>query len=673
MTTRRLLAEAFALILVVALAAPLARAQDAPASDPVQPEEPRRIDLRQAPPGFRLGMRVLTHRHVRQASPVLVIADTPDDYVRAIALWTDRVIFPVLIDDGSVRAAEDIARFVRAFQPEKVLRLTGAGALPEDGAARREALERTLAGIWGLGKPETPADEVMTQLVSHLQFAVHLPPGVVVADEDDPAWTAALALAAGHAQPMVWYDRAGITADVNLALDHAQTQELIASIETSLEELGMPWEGLGDMIDGVTLCLNIPAKCQLSFGENASERFALTDAVGMHRALDSARGARLQRWAWAGQVFGDESRSAYRAMCSLFLQPRRAWIFDGYPTSEPWNAYDGGLTRDNLAKANLPATLIDAPRIGLESWHASTTKALDADVVFVNTKGLAEYFDLEPGRAYANDVPLLDHPAAVSLVHSWSATTPGNPWSIAGAWLESGAFMYVGSVHEPFLQAFIPTPIFAIRLMGGLPWGVACRPDGLTPVWKIAVLGDPLLAIGAERPRSGVIEIEDAEELASEIPGAAKAEDFARLIRLQTMLGHDAEAVRLAGALLRDREEAFSAEVAELSALPAFRAGDKALLAQCVLRLPKEQLAGSRIASAIWHAAESDLRTGTDNALASALERSLGGAWLVRDAARLASAVELTHGVNVRNVLLDRIADSQPDANIAKEIRKAKR
>lgn len=672
MTTRRLLALASALT----LSTPLASAQHAPSTDQPQPDVPqdqRRIDLRQAPPSFRLGIRVLTHRHARQASPVLVIADSPDAYVRAIAMWTDRVIFPVLIDDGSARAAEDIARFVRAFQPEKVVRLTGREALPEDGAARREALERTLAGIWGLGRPEIPADEVMTQLVSHLQFAVHLPPGVVVADEDDPAWTAALALAAGHAQPIVWHDRSGIAGDVSFALDHAQTQELVASIETSLELLGMPWEGLGDMIDGVTLCLNIPAKCRLNSGENASERFALTDVVGVHRALDSARGTPLQRWGWAGQVFGDESQSAYRAMCSLFLQPRRAWIFDGYPSSEPWGTFGGGKARDNLAMANLPATLIESPRNGLESWHASTTQALDADVVFVNTKGLAEYFDLEPGRAYAQDVPLLDRPAAVSLVHSWSAVTPGNPWSIAGAWLESGAFMYVGSVHEPFLQAFIPTPIFALRLMGGLPWGVACRPDGLAPVWKIAVLGDPLLAIGAERPRSGVIEIEGATELASEIPAAAKSEDFARVIRLQLMLGQDAEGARLAGALLRDREDAFTAEIAGLSALPAFRAGDKALLAQCVLRLPKEQLAGSRIASALWHAAESDLRTGTDNALASALERTLGGPSLVRDAARLASAVELTHGVNVRNVLLDRVAEAQTDANVAKEIRKAKR
>ncbi len=660
------------LIPVLALVS-LLIAPAAPAQNEGGDEGPRRIDLRQAPPSFRLGVRVLTHRHARQASPVLVIADSPEAYVEAIARWTDQTIFPVLIDDGSWRAAEDIGRFARAFKPEKIVRVSSTETLPDDRAARQEKLERVLAGIWGLGKPEVAADEVMTELVSHLQFAVHLPPGVVVADTGDPAWTGALALAAGHAQPIMWYDRSAITDGVDGALTQSSAKELGDAIELRLEELGMPWQGLGDAIDAITVCMNIPVKCKLNVGENESERFALTDVLGQHRAFGSPRGQALQRWAWAGQLFGGESTSTYRAMCSLFLQPRQAWVFDGYPTNEPWSAYDGGLTVENLAKSNLPGTLIDAPRNGLTSWQASTTKALDADVVFVNTKGMAEYFDLEPGRAYASDVPILDRPAAVSYVHSWSATRPSDANTIAGGWLDAGAFMYIGSVHEPFLQAFIPTPIFALRLMGGLPWGVACRPDGASPIWKIAVLGDPLLAIGAERPRTSALEIGGGTELAGEIASAIRAEDFASVARAQVMLGRDADAVRLALAIRRDKPEAFDAQLAELVAMPAFRQYNKDLLVECVLLIEPARLAETRIGPALWHIVEAELRTGADVKLASALERSLGGPSIVRDAIRLAGAVEISQSVNIRNVMLDRIADSVQDASKAREIRKARR
>ncbi|MFI4894145.1 MAG: hypothetical protein ACIAQ0_12030 [Phycisphaerales bacterium JB058] len=661
-----------ALVALALLYTPLARAQE---DDAGAGGDRRQIDMRQAPPSFRLGIRALTHRHARQASPVLVIADSPESYVKAIAGWDERVIYPVLIDDGSWQSAENIGRFVRGFKPEKIVRLSGdeAETLPEDRAGRQEHFERTLASIWGQGRPDVAGDEVMTELVSHLQFAVHMPPGIVVADVNDPAWTAGLALAAGHAQPIMWYDRSKVYNLAGGTLSQAQSEDLLGAIELRLEELGMPWQGLGDTIDAVTIAMNLPVKCNLDMGEKNSERFALTDVIGLHRSLSSPRMTNLQRWAWSGQIFGTEAEAAYRAMCSLFLQPSQAWIFDGYPSSDPWNAYDGTLTKENLAKANLPATLLDDPRNGVDSWHAATTQPLDADVVFVNTKGLAEYFDLEPGRAYAADVPVLDRPVAVSYVHSWSANRPDDPTTIAGSWFRAGAYMYVGSVHEPFLQAFIPTPIFALRLMGGLPWGVACRPDGASPVWKIAVVGDPLLAIGAERPRADMREIEGGTELASEIREAVGEDDFARVIRTQAMLGQDAEIARLVSAMVREKSEMFTAEVARIAAMPAFRAHNKELLVECVLKLDKETLDKTGIGRALWHIAESDLRTSVDVKLASALERTIGGPSIVRDTERLAGAVEVAQGVNIRNVLVDRIAESAQDASQAREIRKLRR
>jgi len=655
------------LSLLVLAHSPLATGQDGQPQD--QPK-PRTLDLREAPPTFRLGIRVLTHRSTRSASPVLVIATNAGSYVEAISRWTADTMFPVLIDDGSQRAAEDIARFARAFKPERIVRFDAGKPLPAGHAQRITTIETALGSIWGIADD----DDLMGRLTSHWQFAVHAPPGVVVADPNDPAWTGALALAAGHAQPIIWFPRHTIPEGIDNQLGETGTANLIEFIETELEASGMTWQGLGDTIDAVTICMNIPIKCNLpSIRQRDSERFALTDIIGKHRALTSPRGSRLQRWAWAGQMFGSESTAAYRAMSGLFLQPTNAWVFDGYPDSQPWNAFDGAGVVTNLAKANMPATLFDTPRQGLSTWQSATTRPIDADVVFVTTKGMPEYFDLEPGRAHAQDVPVLDRPAAVSFVHSWSAARPGDTNTIAGAWLDRGAHLYVGSVHEPYLQAFIPSPILALRLMGGLPWGAAIRPDGLSPIWKVALIGDPLLAIGTERSRSELLEIEGALPIAPDVAEALKAKDYAKAARAMVLLGRDSGVARLADAVRRESPVAFDAQLAEIAAMPAFRVYNKDLMIACVLKLDTDILRSSGIGDALWHILESDLRTGVSSGAAAALERSLRGSRTVRDAIRLAGAVEATQGIAARNALLDRIASTVKNKTNARKILAAKR
>jgi hypothetical protein len=632
--------------------------------------QPRRLDMREAPPTFRLGVRVLTHRSTRSASPVLVIVNDAASYIEAIGQWTSDTMFPVLVDDGTQRAAEDIARFARSFEPEHIVRFSTSEPLEAGRAERIARIETALGSIWDIADD----DDLMGRLISHWQFAVHAPPGVVVADPTDPAWTGALALAAGHAQPIIWYQRSKIPEGIDSQLGQRKAGELIEFIETELEATGMAWQGLGDTIDAVTICMNIPVKCNLpSIRENENERFALTDVIGKHKALSSARGTGLQRWAWAGQLFGSESTAAYRAMCSLFLQPTNAWVFDGYPNSEPWNAYDGAGVVANLAKANLPATLFDTPKQGLDTWRNATTRPLDADLVFVSTKGMPSYFDLEPGRAHAQDAPVLDRPVAASFVHSWSATRPGDSNTIAGAWLDRGAYLYVGSVHEPYLQAFIPSPILALRLMGGLPWGAAVRPDSLSPIWKVALLGDPLSAIGTARPRTTLVDIESALPIEPEAAEFVKAEDFRNALRTMVLLGRDNDATRLADALRKERPEEFDAEAAQLVGMPAFRVYNKDLMVACVLKLDTKVVDSTGIGDALWHAAESNLRTGVSPDMALALERSIRGSRTVRDTIRLAGSIEATQGIAARNALLSRIAATLTDQAKAQKLLSAKR
>ena len=634
-----------------------------------QDAEPKTIDVRRAPPSFRMGMRVLTLRSVRKAAPVLVIADGPAAYIRAIGQWKEDVIFPVLIDDGSTRAAGDIAKFRRAFKPERVVRISAEVPLPAGRQARIERIERALAGIWDV----QGESGLMPELISEWQFRVQVPAGAAVADPMDPAWPAALALAAGHAEPIIWINRKDIPEGVDSVLGVQKTQALIAMIEAGLDESGLAWTGLDDAVDSVALCLNIPVKIRRADGKNKNEFFALTDAIGKHKAMESPRGTRLTRWAWAGQIFGGEARSAYAAMCSLFLHRQKAWIFDGYKPGRPWDAFDGTAAASQLARGKLEATVSDAPRQGIDTWRARTTLPLDADLVFVNSKGMPGWFDLNPGRGSAWEAPILDRPVAAHMVHSWSATRPGQRDTVAGAWLAHGAYAYIGSVHEPFLQAFVPTPTLALRLVGGLPWAAACRPDASAPVWKIAVIGDPLLTIGGPRERVEAFEIEGVSYVTDEVALAAKDEELAKPVRLLWMLGRDGEAVRLASALALERPEAFDADVAEAIAMPAFRRHDVDLLAQAVLKMGRDRALATDAGDALWHAAESNLRSGrVDAVLARALEVSMRRETIVHDTLRLAGAIEQGLGVAARNSLLARVEKTVNDPAKKPKLRQAR-
>ena len=54
--------------------------------------------------------------------PILIIVSDEPSYIEAIARWTIHARYPVLLDDGTEAAREDIARFARAYSPKSILR-----------------------------------------------------------------------------------------------------------------------------------------------------------------------------------------------------------------------------------------------------------------------------------------------------------------------------------------------------------------------------------------------------------------------------------------------------------------------------------------------------------------------------------------------------------------------
>ena len=91
------------------------------------------------------------------------------------------------------------------------------------------------------------------------------------------------------------------------------------------------------------------------------------------------------------------------------------------------------------------------------------------------------------------------------MIHSFSAADLDDPDTIAARWLARGAFVYFGSVNEPYLQAFRSPRLVAELLAAEMPdWPPRCdrasssRSD--VP-GRLIYLGDPLYRLtGLIRP-----------------------------------------------------------------------------------------------------------------------------------------------------------------------------
>jgi hypothetical protein len=587
------------------------------------------VALESLPAPVKLGARVNLIERQFTTIPTVVLVPDEASYLAAIEAWntskTSAVRFPVLIDDGTWAGRMRIARFVRAFGPKAVVRWQAAaalGKLPEDEAARRKRIEDAAASAWGV---QTAGD--LGKRWETLGFA---PPGVVVCSIKDGAWTAGVALAAFHGEPVLWVDPP-FCPDPNGYLMLEQADDFNARIMKALDGSAWKWKGLGDEIDAVTLCMTTPTRAWL--GPTDKRRyFAVTDLVGR---TDEKAGRK--RWAWCGQIMGSSGQAAYDAMCALFLRPEKAWLFDGYDSSPGWDTFDMTSAGKQLEKIGIVSMVDDAPSgKGLVEWRSrvggvrvSASRAdgggmgIDAGLVAVNTQGNADFFDLAPARAKPTelstlvrgtpaDVPILRRPAMVYFVHSFSMAQPTNRGTVGAMWRERGAYAYLGSVEEPFLEAFVPTPAAMSRLAAGAPWGVAMRMDG-GDIWKIAVLGDPLITFGPQGPRSAesALPLRNTEDVGAKLPDQLRTKDFQGALWTLALTGEDGKASRLLAAALKGEPSVCTPDVALAGIASAFVIGDYPTFLGAASRVMPIMLDQKRVAKEglaeirdmVWHAA----------------------------------------------------------------------
>jgi hypothetical protein len=480
--------------------------------------------------GIKLGLRSL---QVTQAFPLVdrvVLVPDAATYLDELGKWSPRGRWPVLFDEPQFASM-----FVRRFKPAEVIRRESVGELPADKSDHEKLLESIVISSWG-GDPE------LHTLEETFQRHSFTPPGVVMTSVEDPAWTAAVALAAGHGQPMVFID--GRFGEDSGVANENIVRRLEARFEEAVAALPHARRELGDDIDAVTVCRALaPRTRMMPAGAAEPDGFAFTDLIG--RNTDNTR------WAFTGWIFGGAERSAYVAMCSLFLERTDALLINTYTEDGQWGSYGLANVNEALRQIGFTPTLHGSTWANLDNWLRLLPGGIRSDFVFVNTRGMREHFELASGRAFALDVPTLNTPVAVHFIHSFSMNDPADRTTVAGRWIDHGAYAFVGSVVEPTLAGFVPPLLVTERIVNYVPFLVASR--HWDPPWsnpgKIATFGDPLMLIippdkakkaRITQPREdGTNLLQRVRELMTQIKESPSAALYSEVVELLVLLGKD--------------------------------------------------------------------------------------------------------------------------------------
>ena len=570
------------------------------------PRSPRPTASAPPPWPVLLGAKVALCQRNRPVVSRVVLVPDPDTWLHEVARWSPLGQWPVLFESDPRAGA-----FIRAFQPDEIVRVPPTDRrLPADPTPRKSLMLAAAKIAWGAVEPGVTQRQIFEALGWR-------PPGFVVTAADDPAWPAAVALAAGRGLPLAFIeDELG---PVGGELSETALRGFERRLQAAAEATGYEWENLGDDLDAIAICRTMPGRCRTT--PPASARVEVPgrpSGDGPYATIDAlARNANGDRWAYAGWIFGDEARSASMAMSSLFLQRRNVWLVSGYPKTGGWANYGVEKAAVELAESGYASMFFEGEKASIREWRRLLLGTIPPDMLYLNSHGNPNEFHLfQDARALPQDMPFCERPMTLSMVHSFSLQQPDNPETVGGRALRRGVYAYIGSVDEPYLSAFIPPSLQILRLRAGVPFLLAGRwwpnQGTMSGIWKITTIGDPFMI--APPPDSVPIPWVAADQ-APPVPGAisviedAKAamksleEDPARAgeaIRLLVMLGQDEIALQLWDRLVADRNLPAVALAAPEVLDPLFRARRWQEFLQAYERVPRESR-DSDARDMLWH------------------------------------------------------------------------
>ncbi|MCH8821952.1 MAG: hypothetical protein IH984_00435 [Planctomycetes bacterium] len=619
-----------------------------------QPQQTQKQELHWAP---KLGLRVEQVNRAFEIVDRVVLVPDGSTYLDELSKWSKAGRWPVLIEDDHLAPM-----FIRKFKPKQVIRRQPTKEITGNIEHRQKQLETIVIKTWG-GDPQKDS---ISQTFALNNFK---PAGVVIASVNDSAWTAAVALAAGRGQPLAWLDDR--FAHPNGRLNLKTLSNLRNKVDRLVAKAGYRHITLGDDIDTITICRAIAGKALTSANpEDGESTRAITDLLG--------RSPSGRRYAFTGWIFGDEARCAYIAMCSLFLDRSRAWLYDTYPGTGGWSTYGVTEAVDDLNDAGYNAIAFDRDRANYRAWQSMLPGGLSTDVMLMNSKGNADVFHLFSGKGSPGDIPILNEPLALHLIHSWSMRSPLSEGTVGAQWIAHGAYAYVGAVHEPFLGGFIPPKTLTARCMSYVPFLIASRvwtgQGQFSNPWKINTFGDPLMlwipprqppiARLVEQADYGVDVFAHVRTLLTESKTDNTGETIARAIATLDLLGQDRLALEM-WKLAKQRSLQEKVSLAAINSL--FRAKLKHDFLEAFSELPYRT---EKHIDMLWHLIGSRINPSTTDDTLLMLQSSIRPYQAHIDTQRLAPHLIAAFGQGHLRRLIQRQIDKAALPRIKKQLRK---
>ena len=620
----------------------------------------------------QLGVRVATAEAARPMVPIVVLVPDASTFAREVGRWSLQAQWPVLIEDAKMTP-----RFIRAFKPQAIYRVSAADPLPESVEEREKVLTDIAARSWGASEGE-PAAEAYKRLNWK-------PPGVAITDVNDPAWTAALALSSARGLPLLFLD--GDYGPISKVLEAPETNELEERIQKLVSSTGYTWRSLGDDIDAVALCRKIPSRTNLPKNAVAnnpkpsrwSGPYAVTDALAR---IDSD-----ERWGFVGWIWGNEIRSAYMAMSSIFLPRNSLWFFDGYAQNASRKAY--GMRKAEVAakEFGFETLVLDGNQGDLSSWLKMIMGGLNADVLFVNSSGQSRYFDLhKTSKGNTVDVPFLQKPLALAMIHSFSLKEPANINTIGGRFLDRGVYAYYGSVEEPFLSSFVPSEYYVRRIGGYVPFLLAGRMwDGpWSKTWRLTAIGDPLMLVQPPARRKIPIgkapDIPFTSELRKDTEDAmnrfkvlrkeeSRPTNIDDVIDRLVAIGRDDIAIQVWGTTRSDEESVDAAQAAQSALGPAFRTRSFDEFIRAYRLLPRNKQKGDA-REMLWHLVGPRLGSLNDASLCALLISQVRNPNVAIDFKRLMPHLDRVLGAGAGRASVQRALETTTNAGVREQLQK---
>jgi len=410
----------------------------------------------------------------RKVIDVVVLVRNEVSFLEAVAAWPEDRFYPVLYDDGWYSRM-----FIDTFKPKKIVRYLSRKASEEDVITDVVQTSATEHMKWLIGRYQGVEPGKMPPP----------PPGLVVIDPKSEMRGAGLALAIGRGQPATFMSleaKSGVTLK----------QEDVDKINAQVMTFANRWRMLSPTSwCGLTLAGPYPyayvATPPPGTEKPDNSPYAIDDRIGR-----DGDGVRL---AVTGRLIGDAERTAYQAMCSLFLQPRNALLVDGYSKrgGAAFKQYRfNGV--DEVLNHRLDAQFLAGDRAARSAYLQAIAPKHEFDLLLINSSGAAKSWSMVgPDRGQYDDMPI-GRPIAIHMVHSHSAQRPWDVRTIAGFALASGAYWYFGAMHEPYLHSFVQPTGLAVKFNAGTPLAVAARHLPGHPMyrpWRLMLIGDPLFAL----------------------------------------------------------------------------------------------------------------------------------------------------------------------------------